>query len=163
MSSATARCLESMNLTFDYDSPWKEALRLYLRSFVRLCFPQVEQAIDWSREPEFLDKELQQIIRDAEAGRKYVDMLVKVWLLDGSATHYETEVLGTRGVHLDTATSAERGHSCPQQRPRQEWLKNIGKSVGARGSLRTGMSALRWQYQDALARECGLTFRCASC
>src|SRR5438552_101096 len=55
-------------------------------------------------------------------------------------------------VHLDTATSPERGHSCPQQRPRQEWLKNIGKSVGARGSLRTGMSALRWQYQDALAK-----------
>ena len=50
--------------------------------------------------------------------------------------------LRTRRVHLDTATSPERGHSCPQQRPRQEWLKNIGKPVGARGSLRTGKSAL---------------------
>src|SRR6059058_6677803 len=70
--------------SFDYDSPWKEALRLYLRSFMRLCFARVEAAVDWSRAPEFLDKELQQITRDADAGKHYVDLLVKVWLLDGS-------------------------------------------------------------------------------
>ena len=69
---------------FDYDSPWKEALRLYLRSFMRLCFPVVERAIDWSRPPEFLDKELQQIVREAEAGRQFVDLLIKVWLADGT-------------------------------------------------------------------------------
>jgi len=59
-------------------------LRLYLRSFLRLCFAEVERAIDWSRPAEFLDKELRQIIRDAESGTRFVDMLVKVWLLDGS-------------------------------------------------------------------------------
>src|SRR5882724_1569247 len=72
-----------MSVTVDYDSPWKEALRLYLRSFMRLCFSAVERVIDWSREPQFLDKELQQITRDAESGKQYVDMLVKVWLLNG--------------------------------------------------------------------------------
>src|SRR3954451_6449359 len=73
-----------MSVVIEYDSPWKEALRLYLPSFMRLCFPTIEQLIDWRRLPEFLDKELQQIVRDAESGKKYVDMLVKVWLLDGS-------------------------------------------------------------------------------
>lgn len=73
-----------MSEALEYDSPWKEALRLYLRSFMRLCFPLVEQAIDWRREPQFLDKELQQIARDAETGKQYVDMLVQVWLLNGS-------------------------------------------------------------------------------
>jgi hypothetical protein len=55
-----------------------------LRSFLRLCFGEVERAIDWSRGPEFLDKELQGIIRDADSGRRFVDVLVKVWLLDGA-------------------------------------------------------------------------------
>src|SRR5436309_208349 len=73
-----------MSVAVEYDSPWKEALRLFLRSFLRLCFPQIERIIDWSRAPEFLDKELQQIVRDAESGKKYVDVLVKVWLLEGS-------------------------------------------------------------------------------
>ena len=73
-----------MTVAFEYDSPWKEALRLYLRSFLRLCFPQVEQVVDWSRQAQFLDKELQQIIRDADSGKQYVDMLIQVWLLDGS-------------------------------------------------------------------------------
>ena len=49
-----------MTTGFDYDSPWKEALRLYLHSFMRLCFPHVERVIDWSRPSQFLDKELQQ-------------------------------------------------------------------------------------------------------
>jgi hypothetical protein len=60
-----------MSAAFDYDGPWKEALRLYLRSFLRLCFPNVEQLIDWSRQPEFLDKELQAISRDADSGKQY--------------------------------------------------------------------------------------------
>ncbi len=29
----------TMSQTVEYDSPWKEAIRLFLRSFLRLCFP----------------------------------------------------------------------------------------------------------------------------
>ncbi len=72
-----------MTAPMDYDNPWKEALRRFLRSFLRLCFPYVETALDWSRKPEFLDKELLQITRDAASGKRYVDLLVKVWLVDG--------------------------------------------------------------------------------
>ncbi len=73
-----------MSKTTEYDSPWKEAWRLYLRSFMRLCFPKVERAINWRRRPEFLDKELQKIVGRAESGKKCVDLLIKVWLRDGS-------------------------------------------------------------------------------
>ena len=67
----------------DYDSPWKEALDCYFEAFMAFCFPQAHAEIDWSRGYEFLDKELQQVVRDAELGRRLVDKLVKVWRLNG--------------------------------------------------------------------------------
>jgi hypothetical protein len=69
----------------EYDSPWKEALEDYLRPFLALFFPEIHADIDWSRTPEFLDKELQQVVR-AELGRSEVDKVVKVWRLDGEET-----------------------------------------------------------------------------
>ncbi|HMN28334.1 MAG TPA: hypothetical protein PKE45_09295, partial [Caldilineaceae bacterium] len=70
----------------DYDSPWKEVLERYFESFVAFFFPQAHGDIDWSRGYEFLDKELQQVVREAEHGRQMVDKLVKVWLKDGTET-----------------------------------------------------------------------------
>ena len=68
----------------DFDSPWKEALEKFLRPFLALCFPTIEAGIDWSRDVVFLDKELQALHHDAEAGRQYVDKLIRVFALDGS-------------------------------------------------------------------------------
>ena len=70
-------------MTADYDSPWKEALDAYFESFVALLFPKVHRQIDWSRGYESLDKEFQQVVREAEIGRRYVDKLVKVWTREG--------------------------------------------------------------------------------
>lgn len=70
-------------MSTDYDSPWKEALDVYFEPFLALLFPQVHRAIDWSRGYESLDKEFQQVVREAELGRRYVDKLVKVWTKDG--------------------------------------------------------------------------------
>ncbi len=67
----------------DYDSPWKEALDRYFEPFVAFFFPQAHAEIDWSRGYEPLDKELQQVVREAELGRRVVDKLVKVWRKDG--------------------------------------------------------------------------------
>jgi flagellar biosynthesis/type III secretory pathway protein FliH len=67
-----------------FDSPWKEALEKYLRPLLEFCFPQVADAIDWRTAPEFLDKELQEVVRDAALGEQRVDKLVKVRLLTGS-------------------------------------------------------------------------------
>ncbi|HZZ79277.1 MAG TPA: hypothetical protein VFE62_12215 [Gemmataceae bacterium] len=67
----------------EFDSPWKEVLDQYFEAFVAFFFPQIHRAIDWPRGFETLDKELQQIMPDAEIGRRYVDKLVKVWRRDG--------------------------------------------------------------------------------
>jgi len=69
--------------TADYDSPWKEALARYLPDFLALFFPQVHAQIDWERGYMLLDKELQQVTRDADLGRRLADTLVQVWRRDG--------------------------------------------------------------------------------
>lgn len=66
----------------DFDSPWKEALESRFAEFLALLFPQIYREVDWQRPPEFLDKELQKIVRDADVGRRYADKLVKVWTRD---------------------------------------------------------------------------------
>lgn len=63
----------------DYDSPWKEMLERYFEEFMAFFFPKAYRGIDWSKGYNFLDKELQQIVRDAELGRRLVDKLVSVF------------------------------------------------------------------------------------
>ena len=52
----------------DYDSPWKEALDFFFEAFLELFFPQAHADIDWRRPYRSLDKELQQIAPDSDAG-----------------------------------------------------------------------------------------------
>ena len=63
----------------DYDSSWKEILETYFEECMAFFFPDVHSDIDWARGYEFLDKELQRIVREAEVGRRIADKLVKVW------------------------------------------------------------------------------------
>lgn len=70
----------------DYDSSWKAILERYFPQFLEFFFPQIYAEIDWERGWEFLDKELQQVVRDAELGKRLVDKLVKVWRKDGTET-----------------------------------------------------------------------------
>ena len=72
------------NQRADYDNPWKEALSLYFQPFMAFFFPEIDANINWSRGYEFLDKEFQQVVRDAEIGRREADKLVKVWRGDGA-------------------------------------------------------------------------------
>jgi len=67
----------------DYDSPWKEVLEQYFKEFIEFFFPQAYEDIDWEKGYEFLDKELQQITKDADEIRRYVDKLARVWLKSG--------------------------------------------------------------------------------
>ncbi|MBW4567098.1 MAG: hypothetical protein KME31_03455 [Tolypothrix carrinoi HA7290-LM1] len=75
----------------NYDEPWKEAmsddkpLRVYGDYFQPFCgffFPQVHDLIDWSKPPQSLDKELQQITASSDIGSRYADKLFQVWLRD---------------------------------------------------------------------------------
>ncbi|MEH2315428.1 MAG: DUF4351 domain-containing protein [Nostoc sp.] len=67
----------------DNDSPWKEILEGYFPQAMQFFFPQTAALINWERPHEFLDKEFQQIAREAELGRRYADKLVKVWQIQG--------------------------------------------------------------------------------
>jgi hypothetical protein len=69
----------------DFDNPWKVLMDKYFQQFLAFFFPEIHGDIDWSKGYEFLDKEFQQIVRDAESGKRYVDKLVKVWVRDGQA------------------------------------------------------------------------------
>ena len=68
----------------DYDSPWKEILEKYFRDFLTFFFPMVAEGVDWEKGHTFLDKELQQVTRDAELGKRLADKLVQVWRKDGN-------------------------------------------------------------------------------
>ncbi|WP_448573507.1 hypothetical protein [Trichothermofontia sp.] len=70
----------------EYDSPWKDVLETYFTDFIAFFFSSIYADIDWSKGYEFLDNELQQIVRDAELGRRITDKLVKVWRNSGQQT-----------------------------------------------------------------------------
>lgn len=70
----------------DYDSPWKEALERYFPAFLEFFFPQSYAEINWEQGYEFLDKELQQVVRDAALGLRLADKLVRVWRKGGAET-----------------------------------------------------------------------------
>ncbi|MBD2770997.1 transposase [Iningainema tapete] len=70
----------------NYDQPCKEALGEYFPLFLEFFFPQVYTLIDWSKNPQSLDKELQQITPVSEAGLCVADKLFQVWLPDGQET-----------------------------------------------------------------------------
>jgi hypothetical protein len=73
-----------MNLpNTDYDSPWKSFIELYFHDFLAFFFPLIEADVDWARPIQFLDKELQKVVRDAEIPKRYADKLVEVHRLSG--------------------------------------------------------------------------------
>jgi len=85
----------------DYDGAWKEVLERFFEEFISFFFPRAHAGIDWSMDYEFLDKELQQVVRDAELGRRLADKLVRVWSREGE----EAWVL----VHVEV-----QGHPDPE-------------------------------------------------
>ena len=82
----------------NYDSPWKEAVEHYFPEFIAFYFPGAYAQIDWSKEHVFLDQELRAVVQDAELGKRFVDKLVRVTLLNGDEKwiYIHIEVQGTR-------------------------------------------------------------------
>jgi hypothetical protein len=52
--------------------------------FLLFFFPDIHKDIDFSKGYQFLDKELQKIIKSSKTGRLYADKLVKVYVRDGT-------------------------------------------------------------------------------
>ncbi|MBM3238103.1 hypothetical protein FJZ31_17565 [Candidatus Poribacteria bacterium] len=51
--------------------------------FINLIVPDFYLSVDWSKPIIFLDDELRQISPESEETKRYVDRLVRVWVLDG--------------------------------------------------------------------------------
>jgi len=81
-----------------YDSPWKEVIERYFPEFMAFYFPDACSEIDWSKEHVFLDQELRAVVQDAELGKRFVDRLVRVNVLDGGESwiYIHVEVQGTK-------------------------------------------------------------------
>ena len=75
--------MTNVNERADFDSPWKEILEAYFPQAMQFFFPETAALIDWERPYQFLNKEFQQIAREAEQGKRYADQLVKVWQIQG--------------------------------------------------------------------------------
>ncbi len=75
------------DITDDYDGPWKEGMDIYFRELIEFYFPEIAAKIDWDKGYEFLDKELQSVVRDADIGRRHADKLVKVWSLEAEVLY----------------------------------------------------------------------------
>jgi hypothetical protein len=65
------------------DSPWKKLIEQYFEQFMAFFFSDIHAMIDWTQGYEFLDQEFQQIVRDAELGKRLADKLVKAWEKNG--------------------------------------------------------------------------------
>ena len=68
----------------EHDSLWKDILEQLFQEFLHFFFPDIARDIDFNKGYQFLDKELNRIIKKSDTGKRIVDKLVKVFLKDGS-------------------------------------------------------------------------------
>lgn len=87
----------------DYDSPWKDVLERFFPAFMAFFFPDAHADIDWAKGYEFLDTELQQVVRDADLGRRYADKLARVYLRSGEEARVmvHVEIQGQREAEFE--------------------------------------------------------------
>jgi hypothetical protein len=67
----------------DQDNAWKDMLDRHFPDLLDFFFPEIYAAIDWSRKPVFLDKELAKLAPKNLKGKRLADKLAKVWLKTG--------------------------------------------------------------------------------
>ncbi len=66
------------------DSGWKEAIEIYFKDFLSFFFPIIYNEVNLEKGYQFLDKELEKVVKDARIGTRFADKLVKVCLKDGT-------------------------------------------------------------------------------
>ena len=67
----------------DFDGLWKDAIKRFLPQLIERTLPALYRDVDFSREPEFLSKELRDSIQRPVADEHFVDELIKIFLKDG--------------------------------------------------------------------------------
>jgi exonuclease VII small subunit len=66
------------------DSGWKEAIEIYFKQFLSFFFPTIYDEVDLEKGYQFLDKELEKIVKASMIGKRFADKLVKIYLKDGA-------------------------------------------------------------------------------
>lgn len=67
-----------------YDPLWKEAIEEFFYDFLKFFAPDVFELVDTSKEPQYLEQELNKLYPDSGAKDRRTDKLVKVYLKDNS-------------------------------------------------------------------------------
>ena len=67
----------------DQDGLWKKIIGELFEEFLLFFIPALHKEVDFSKEVEFLDKELYQEVVDDKKGKRYADRLAKVQLKNG--------------------------------------------------------------------------------
>ena len=124
----------------EYDAALKATLETFLQPCLSLAFPRLADQIDWSAPPRFLDTELQEIVRDSDAGPMRVDKLAEVrevmrlihWLL----ALPEAEELGfRRDVSVMEASMQTKRRSTYERIVWEEGLE-AGREQGRHDAVR---------------------------
>ena len=94
--------MEDVTLYKEKDIMWKEFVSRYLYNVIRRAIPSLYTEIDIAKKPIFLETELRQINKDAPGGLLDADLLVRVFLKDGSDSWVllHTEIQGSGGAPL---------------------------------------------------------------
>ena len=71
------------NIRIHYDELWKDAMENLFQCFIKLIAPDFYPHVNWSKPISFLDQELHQISPKSEETKRFVDRLVRVWMLNG--------------------------------------------------------------------------------
>ncbi len=66
------------------DYLWKASFRMFMPEFIQFFYPDKYDEIDWSKEVEFLDKELHKLHLKSKQKNRVADVLARLCLKDGS-------------------------------------------------------------------------------
>ena len=146
-----------MNPVTEYDAAWKATLETFLQPCLSLAFPGLADQIDWSVPPRFLDTELQEIVRDSDAGPMRVDKLVEVrevmrlihWLL---ALPEEEELRLRKDVKQMEASMQTKRRSTYERIVWEEGLE-AGREQGRAQGLEQGLERGLERGRHAAARD----------
>ncbi|MCU0286990.1 MAG: hypothetical protein MUF15_11395, partial [Acidobacteria bacterium] len=87
-----------------YDAAWKNFIKKHFKDFLEFFFPNIHNDIDFTRKPEFLDKELSSIEPDGKMGDRSADLLARVYLKSGEPKFIclliHVEVQGQKDPHF---------------------------------------------------------------
>ncbi|GHV28889.1 hypothetical protein FACS1894167_07080 [Synergistales bacterium] len=89
---------------FDYDNLWKTVLHRYFWDALKIFLPDLYDASDKNRAPEFLEQELQKVTFNLEGGVNRTDLLIGIKLKNGNPSLIlcHIEVQGEGGGDIPT-------------------------------------------------------------